>query len=102
MKIRLQIFSAALAGAALLGLAGCQGGGGSNVASINGEPITMEQFHKYLEAKPEVQVVLENGEVANARVSETLAYQALQDLIRQRMIVQLAKDMKLNPTDDEV
>lgn len=62
----------------------------------------MEQFYNYLEAKPEVQVVLANGQTTTARVSSTLGFQALQDMIRQRIIVQLAKDNKLAPTPKEL
>ena len=90
-----------LAGLAALSMTGCNRGG-SNLAVINGEAITMQQFYNYLESKPQVQVVMADGTVTSATVSETLAFQALQDLIRQKVIVQLAKDRKLAPTKEEV
>ncbi len=90
-----------VAGLAALSMTGCNRGG-SSLATINGETITMEQFYNYLESKPQVQVVLADGTVTSATVSETLAFQALQDLVRQKIIIQLAKDRKLAPTQAEV
>lgn len=88
------------AAVAALTLVGCQRP--NNVAVINGEPITQEDFSAYLKVKPEVQIVTPQGQVVNATVNQTLGFQALQDLIRQRIILQLAKDMKVEPTTTEV
>lgn len=86
---------------AALAATGCNRGA-TNVAVVNGEPITEEEFYSYLKVKPEVQITLPNGETANARVAQSLGFQALQDLVRQRVIVQLAKDMKVEPTEKQV
>ncbi|MBL8060711.1 MAG: SurA N-terminal domain-containing protein [Chthonomonas sp.] len=73
-----------------------------SVAIVNGEAITMDDFVQHLKVKPEVLVVDNNGNVGGARVAETLAFQAMQDLINQRMILQLAKDMKVEPTAKDI
>lgn len=90
-----------IAALAMLAVVGCSKGP-DNIAVVNGEAITQEEFNSYLKVKPEVQIVLQNGQITSARVAETLGFQALQDLIRQRVIVQLSKDMKVEPTDKEV
>lgn len=101
MNLRKFSLLSGLGVAAAIVLSGC-GSNSETLATVNGDKITMDQFYAYLEAKPEVQVVLENGQVATARVSETLAFQALQELIRQRIILQLAKDDNLAPTPKDV
>lgn len=101
MNLRKFSLLSGLGVAAAIVLSGC-GSKSETLATVNGDQITMDQFYAYLEAKPEVQVVLENGQVATARVSETLAFQALQELIRQRIILQLAKDDNLAPTPKDV
>lgn len=86
----------------MTGCGGSAGGGGEVVAVVNGERITKAQYYDFMEVKPEVQVRLQNGQVANAAVADTIGFQSLQDLIRQRVIVQLAKDQKLEPSPSEV
>lgn len=76
-------------------------GGSSVVAVVNGETITKDDFHKYLEAKPTVRVQTGSG-VAEARVAESLAFQALQDMIARQVTLQLAADEKVYPTDADV
>ena len=95
-------FLAASALFTVIGLAGCNNQKSAVLATVNGEPVTMEQYYAYLEAKPEVEAVLENGQVAPVRVNDTLGFQALKDLIRQRIIIQLAKDQGLMPNDKEI
>lgn len=88
----------------VVGLAGC----GSNsvdsgdVAVVDGEPITMEQFHKYLETKAQVDVTDQQGRTVTANVAGTLGYQGMFDLIKQATIRHLAKDEGVYPTDAEV
>jgi parvulin-like peptidyl-prolyl isomerase len=84
------------------GLAGCGNPGGGELAIVNGETITLEQFHRHLESKPVVSVTLANGQTVNARVNDTLAFQGLSDLLRQRLILQMARDYGVAPTDEEV
>ncbi|MBX3096179.1 MAG: SurA N-terminal domain-containing protein [Fimbriimonadaceae bacterium] len=89
--------------AALLALSatGCRKGGDS-LANVNGDSITMEEFIKQLETKPTVRVLDQQGNVAEARIQNTLAFQALQDLVTQRLILQMAQDEGLAPTKEEI
>lgn len=93
-----------LVGAALVAgaLSGCNANSDRSIAVVNGEQITQQEFFEYMKAKPQIQVVLPNGQPATADVADTIAFQVLQDLVRQRVIVQLAKDAKLEPTDQEI
>lgn len=93
-----------LLGAALVAglLGGCNQNQGDVIAKVNGETITTKEFFEYMKAKPQVQVVLPNGQPATADVADTIAFQVLQDLVRQKVIVQLAKDAKLEPTTAEI
>lgn len=90
-----------VAALSLLLVVGCSKSA-ENLAVVNGEAITEEEFHSYLKVKPEVQVIVGNGQIVSARVAETIGFQALQDLVRQRMVIQLAKDMKVEPTEKDV
>ncbi len=83
-------------------MVGCGNKGGGSLATVNGEAISQDKFNKYLTFKPQVNVVASNGQVAQAQVAETLGYQAFQDLLRQSLITQLAKDEKLYPTNEEI
>lgn len=84
-------------------MSGCGGGSDSGpvLATVNGDTITMDDFHKYLQGKPTVRVQTANGP-AEARVSESLAFQALQDMIARQVTMQMAKDEGVYPTDAEV
>lgn len=93
--------SVAAGGLLLAGLlAGCGGGSGS-LATINGEPVTMEDFHNYLETKSNVRVLV-SGQTVELPVADTLAFQAMQDLVAQRLLLQIAKEEGVAPTPDEV
>jgi len=81
-------------------IAGCGNRGGGVVATVNGEAITMDEFVGYLKTKERVRVVTNQG-MAEARVAETLAYQAMEDMIMRRIVAQLARDEKVFPTDAE-
>jgi ribosomal protein L9 len=93
----------ALGAVMVAALAGCgsQGGGSSSLATINGETITDGQLNKHMSRKTSVRVQTANG-AAEAQLSESLDFQALQDLIGQRIIMQLAKDDGVYPTDGEI
>lgn len=97
----------ALAGLSLAALAlaaGCGGGAGPSnqaLATVNGEAITIDQFNGYLGIKPTVRVVL-NGQVAEVPVADTLAFQAMQDLVSRQVLYQMAKDAGITVTDADV
>jgi len=71
------------------------------VALVNGEAITMDEFVKYMELKPQVRVQTANG-VANLPVEGFLGLQALQDLVAQQVTLQLAKDKGMDPTAKDI
>jgi parvulin-like peptidyl-prolyl isomerase len=98
-------FLAAIGGAAvtfaLVSLHGCGNSSGAALANVNGETITMDDFHEYLEAKPTVRVQTGNG-TAELRVAESLAFQALQDMIARQVTLQLAKDEGAYPSEQDI
>lgn len=82
-------------------VAGCGRGGSGNLATVNGETISADDFHKYLETKNTVTVSTGSG-VVEAQVAGSLAFQALKDLVARKMLLQLAKDEGVAPTDQDV
>lgn len=84
---------------------GCGGGstaaGGSELAVVNGDHISMDELYKHLETKQKVKVLTNNGP-AEANVAESLTFQGLQDLIVNQIIIQIAKDEGVYPTEQEV
>lgn len=96
--MKIQWFSLAAAGWLVAGigaaafLGGCGKSSGGSLATVNGDPITMDEFVEYLKTKDRVRVVANNGQVAEARVADTLAFQALQDLVTRKVVHQLAVD----------
>lgn len=98
---------------ASLALAGCSKGGstsGANgdLAVVNGEAIPMDEYYRYLERKPAVQVVapqtgnIQAGQVAEMPTAAPLGFQAMRDLINRRILLDVARDEKVMPTDEEV
>lgn len=97
------IFVAGLTvGLGIIGLGGCKGGGGGVVATINGEAITTDEWHRFMEYKPQVNVVDNTGNQVAARVAETIGFQSFQDLMRSKLMLQLAKDEGVSPTDKDI
>jgi len=90
----------ALATLGVIGMAGC-GGGARPFAVVNGEAITLDDFYQYLKTKPSIRVQTQNGAV-EAQVADTIAFQGLQDVVANRLIMQMAKDQGVYPTDQEV
>ncbi|MBI1756531.1 MAG: SurA N-terminal domain-containing protein [Fimbriimonas ginsengisoli] len=81
-----------------IALAGCGGGADSGrLATVDGDTIGMDEFHRYLEIKPLVRVDPQNGAVVG-----TLGFQAMEDLIRQRVLRHLAKDEGVDPTEAQI
>ena len=98
---------------ASLALAGCGKGGSPSGASgdlaiVNGEAITKDEYYRYLERKPAVQVVapqngtLQAGQVAEMPTAAPLGFQAMRDLINRRILLDVARDEKVMPTEAEV
>lgn len=93
-------FAGFAACALVFGVSGC-GKGDEVIAVINGEAITQKEYYSYLEFKPDVRVRTENG-AASLPTDGVLGFQAMQDLISQKVTMQLAKDRKIYPTDEEI
>ncbi len=88
--------------AALSSVIGCSGGNDQELlATVNNDPITVGEFTNYLQIKPSVRVVA-NGQVAELPVSDTLAFQAMQDLVQRAIIFQLGKEQGVMPTEAEI
>lgn len=89
-----------IAAAFLIGSFGCNRGGGT-LATVNGEAVPMDEFTTFLQTKPEVRVITENGS-ATLPVDGTLGFQALQDMIGQRILLKIAKQEGVEPKADDV
>jgi len=88
--------------AASVALVGCGSkGGGGDVATVNGEPISKDEFVFNLDMKPTVRVMTQAGPV-EAPVAGRLGFQVIQDLILRKATLQLAKDEGVYPSDKEV
>ena len=96
MKHRLALL-AALASLVIAG--GCQQQ--SSVATVNGEKISFGELHEHLMTKPKVQVMVNNTR-ADLPVADTLAFQAVRDLISQKVLLQMAREEKVAPTDKDI
>jgi hypothetical protein len=93
-------------GVALVSFVGCNkgagaGGGGDVVAVVNGTPITQQEFLHYMMLKPSVEVLSNKGPV-DARVSHSIGFQAFNDLVKQKIVVQMAKDEGVYPSDADI
>lgn len=82
-------------------VAGCGRGRGDTLATVAGEPITFEQFNNWLEVKPTARVLVNNQPV-ELPVADTLGFQAMQDLITQRLLLQMAQDFGVMPSNQDV
>ncbi len=98
-----------LAALASFALVGCPKGGSASVsgangdvAVVNGDAISMDEYYRYLERKPAVQVATPQGQVAELQVAAPLGFQAMRDLINRRILIDVAKDEKVMPTDQDV
>lgn len=97
------VLGAALA-ASILALDGCskgKGGSAGTVAMVNSVPISQDEYMRYMMLKPSVLVQSNRGPQA-AQVAQPIGFQALQDLVRQKLLVQIAKDMNVYPSPDDI
>ena len=90
----------------ILGLAfvllGCKGGGGSEImATVNGETISKDEYISHLERKVQVLVQSQQGP-AQVPVAQPLNFQALNDLVNQKLLLQMAKQESVMPNDADV
>ncbi|MDI9636581.1 SurA N-terminal domain-containing protein [Kamptonema cortianum] len=106
-RTSLCISFAALAAVAMLG--GCNRGDGGVIATVNGVPITQNEWFEHLEAKSTVNISIAQGSIqpidnqtGQAQVVGTLGFQAMQDLVARKLVLQLAKEEGVSPTKQEV
>ncbi|MFM9871862.1 MAG: SurA N-terminal domain-containing protein [Fimbriimonadaceae bacterium] len=89
-------------------LSGCGNKENKGFASVNGTPITNSELIEYLETKSTVRVSVQgvqqipNSQEANAQVSGTLAFQALQDMVVRKLVIQMAQKEGVLPSMDDV
>ena len=90
-------------GVAIVSFVGCKSGGssGDTVAVVNGMPITQDEYLRYMMLKPTIQVESNQGPV-EARLAQPLGFQAFNDIVRQKIVAQMAKDQGVYPTDDQI
>jgi hypothetical protein len=84
-------------------LVGCKsgGGGGEVMATVNGETISKDEYISHLERKVQVLVQSQQGP-AQVPVAQPLNFQALNDLVNQKLLLQMAKKENVLPTDADV
>lgn len=99
MMTRTRSFAGLAVIAGLTLLAGCNNN--SSVANVAGDTVTRDEFMEQLQTKRTVRVNV-NGRVAEVPVADTLAFQAMQELVTRKIIMQLAKDEGVAPTEKEV
>lgn len=85
----------------VIGLLSTGCGSEKQLATVNNEPVTMDEFYQYLMTKRNVRVVVQ-GQVVEVPVAETLGFQALQELTTQRVLLQMAADAGLAPTEEDI
>ena len=92
-----------MAAFAVLGLGGCHSAGSDAVATINGTPISSKDFVDYIMRKKTVLVASRAGDqqmlVAQDQI---LGQQALEDLVKRQLMLNLAKECGVNPSPDDV
>lgn len=76
-------------------------GGTDTVAIVNNEPITAAEFNEYLPRKSTVQVITPQG-ATEVKVAGSLGIQALRDLVNKKLLLQLAKDEGVSPTQADI
>ena len=95
------------AGAAiLLAMAGCghsagTGGSSSAVAQVGKDSITEKEFFDYLQRKPSFIARVQNQDVP-VPIVDSPGYQALKDLVVNKVVLQLAKEQSVYPDDKAV
>ncbi len=73
----------------------------SSIAKVNGLDITQTEMMEYLEAKPTVRVVVD-GQPVELQVADTLGFQAMQDLVVRKLLLQMAKEEGVTPSKEDI
>ena len=102
MKYRPWISSVTVAVVAMaLAAGGCKGKSSEALLMVDGEPISAEEFAYQLERKPSVIVRTNSGDI-QLNVAQPLGFQVANDLVNQKLLIKLAKEKNVYPTDAEV
>jgi parvulin-like peptidyl-prolyl isomerase len=96
----------ALSSLGLIALTGCKKGSNTasvsgNLGTVNGEPITDEQFYNYLQRKPVIFAAVQGRQV-QVQVADTIGIQTMRDLVQQKLLLEIAKEEGVLPSKDEV
>ncbi len=87
--------------AGVLALTGCGSKSGGTLAQVNGDQIGMDQFHDFMTVKTTARVML-NGEAVELPLAESPGYQSLQDMLLRQIVLQMAKDAGVAPTEADI
>lgn len=83
-------------------LVGCNKSASSgNLVTVNGESVDMDTYYRYLEIKPTVQVDTGQG-IQVAKISRSIGFQGMTDMIKQTLIMQIAKSQGVYPTSEDI
>jgi hypothetical protein len=74
---------------------------GEVVATVNKSPITEDEYLRYLVLKPAVRIRTPQG-ILSMPVAESIGIQALNDVVKQKLLVELAKEEGLYPNEDDI
>ncbi len=96
-----KFFTIALAAVAASAIIGCGSKGGPELAVVNGESISMDEYYKNMERMPTVRVQTAQGPQV-VQVAEPLGFQALQQTIYNKVLLQLAKDEGVYPSEKDI
>lgn len=98
--------------AAAIALTGCGNSGGSVVATVNGDPISFDEYTKFMEVKPKIRVRIggqsqmqqlpDGSAIAVGDVMDSVGLQTLYDLIQEKLVLQLAKEKGVLPNEADV
>lgn len=91
----------ALAATAAVAIVGCGSKGGPSLASINGETISMDDYYKTMEQMGNISVQTDQGP-RTVPVAESLGFQALRSVVYNRILLQLAKDEGVYPSEEDI
>src|SRR5688572_22628422 len=83
-------------------IAGCGSRGSEEVANVDGDPITTDDLHKHLETKMSFIVQVPNGGMTTVNVAWTPAFQGLLELVTRKVVMQMAQDEKVYPTEADL
>jgi len=73
----------------------------TDAATVNGEPISLSEFNEHMGLKETAQVMTERG-ASELRVLGNFGLQSIQELVDQKVLMQMAKDDGVLPTESDI